>query len=63
VWPATVVPAKALLATYFAFFWLPWLSQISGNPVTIDDVLNVLAPTASAPCVATWAFICLAFAG
>ncbi|KAK0707342.1 amino acid permease-domain-containing protein [Lasiosphaeris hirsuta] len=56
-----MVPARALLVTFLAFFWLPWISQIPGNRITVNDVLNVMSLTASASCVITWAFICLAF--
>jgi len=61
VWKETMVPAKALVITVIAFFWLPWLSQIQGNPIAVDDVIDVLALTASASCIITWAFLCLAF--
>lgn len=62
VWRRTGVPAKALLFSMLAFFWLPWLSEApQGKGVAVQDVLAVLGLTASMSCIITWAFLCLAF--
>ncbi|KAK3363172.1 amino acid permease-domain-containing protein [Lasiosphaeria hispida] len=62
VWEKTGVPAKALLVTMLAFFWLPWLSEApQGKGVAVEDALKVLGLTASMSCIITWAFLCLAF--
>ncbi|KAK0645438.1 amino acid permease-domain-containing protein [Cercophora newfieldiana] len=62
VWEKTTVPAKALLVTVLAFFWLPWLSEApQGKGFAARDVQHVLGMTASMSCIITWAFLCLAF--
>ncbi len=44
IWRATGVPSKALITTVLLFYWLPWLYQIPGNRVTVEDVCDSSGP-------------------
>jgi amino acid transporter len=55
----TGVPAPALLFSAVSFFWLPFLQLKAGY--AIQDLIEIMAVSASVSCLIVWAALCLAF--
>ncbi|KAF8848234.1 amino acid transporter [Acephala macrosclerotiorum] len=55
----TGVPAMALLFSAVLSFWLPFLQLKAGY--AIQDLIEIMAVSASVSCLVVWAALCLAF--